>query len=96
MTKDSIISTIAEHKDEFRRKYGVRRIGVFGSYARDNASFESDVDVVVELEKPDLFSLIDIRDTLEKALGKRVDLVRMRERMNDGLKHRIEKDAVYV
>jgi predicted nucleotidyltransferase len=96
MTKDSIISTIVAHKDEFRRKYGVQRIGLFGSQATGDSAQDSDIDIVVELEKPDLFSLVSIKETLEKTLGNRVDVVRMRERMNSSLRRRIQRDAIYV
>jgi predicted nucleotidyltransferase len=95
-TKEAILSTIAAHKEELQRNYGVTRIGVFGSYARGDAAQTSDVDVVVELAMADLFNLINIKQVLEKALGKNVDLVRMRKRMSHTLKRRIEQDAVYV
>lgn len=94
--KDEILGFIAAHKQELRDKYGVRTIGLFGSHARGEASDESDIDIVVELEKPDLFYLIGIKQFLEESLGQRVEVVRMRERMNETLRLRIMRDAVYV
>jgi Nucleotidyltransferase domain. len=56
----------------------------------------SDIDVVVELERPDLFNLIGIKQDLEEQFGRSVDIVRYREKMNDFLKRRIDQEAVYV
>jgi hypothetical protein len=96
IVKDDIINFIAEHKDELRRRYGVRKIGLFGSYARGEMFEGSDIDIVVELEKPDLFYLIGIKQTLEEALGRKVDVIRLRDTMNRSLRRRIQRDAVYV
>ena len=96
IVKKEILSFIAAHKEELRNKYGVRTIGLFGSYARDRADDESDIDIVVELEKPDLFCLIGIKQFFEESLGQRVDVVRVREKMNESLRLRIQRDAVYV
>lgn len=96
MKKDEIINYILEHKAEFIENFGVRKIGVFGSYARGENYEGSDVDIVVDLEKPDMFYLIGIKQSIEEALGVKVDVIRLRNRMNQFLKKRIERDAVYV
>jgi hypothetical protein len=64
--------------------------------ARGEATDASDVDVVVELERPDLLLLVGIKQELEELLQRPVDVVRCRERMNPFLKKRILRDAVYV
>ena len=79
-----------------RREYGVEKIGLFGGYARGEVLEGSDIDIVVELEKPDLFCLIGIKQTLEEALGNKVDVIRLRDKMNDTLRFRIERDVIYV
>ncbi|NUO09367.1 MAG: nucleotidyltransferase domain-containing protein [Candidatus Brocadia sp.] len=96
MKKEDIISFISGHKTEFKQRFGVRRIGIFGSYARDEGREGSDIDIVVELEKPDLFCLIGIKQAVEEALGGRVDIVRLRDKMNMALRRKIERDVVYV
>jgi len=96
MNKEDIIGFISAHKAEFERKFGVRKIGLFGSYARGKVSEGSDIDIVVELVKPDLFYLIGIKQALEEALGIKVDVVRLRDKMNEALRSRIERDVVYV
>jgi len=56
----------------------------------------SDIDIVVKLEKQDLFNMIGIKQDLEDALHTQVDIISYRERMNAFLKQRIDKEAVYV
>ena len=56
----------------------------------------SDIDVVVELDRPDMFSLIGIKQDLEALLNMPVDIVRYRENMNKFLKKRIDADARYI
>ena len=91
-----VLEILQQHKHELAEKYGVTRIGIFGSVARDEATETSDVDVVVEMIKPDLFFMVHIKDLLEAVIHCHVDIVRYRDRMNAFLKHRIDKEAVYV
>lgn len=96
MNREDIINFISGHKAEFEQKFGAKKIGLFGSYARGEVREGSDIDIVVELEKPDLFCLIGIKQTLEEALDHRVDIVRMRDTMNKTLRRRIERDVIYI
>ncbi|MDD5452153.1 MAG: nucleotidyltransferase domain-containing protein [Desulfovibrionales bacterium] len=96
MERDEIIQTLRGFVEMNRDKYEIKRIGVFGSAARDNMNEQSDIDVVVELGKPDLFYLVGIKQDLEEKFQKPVDIVRYRDRMNAFLKKRIDKEAVYV
>ena len=57
---------------------------------------ESDIDLVVVLEKQDLFNLIGIKQDLEEQLGVSVGVVSSREKMNDYLKRKIEDEALYA
>ncbi|HLR33282.1 MAG TPA: nucleotidyltransferase domain-containing protein [Fodinibius sp.] len=96
MERETIIRYLIAQKPEFKKKFGVKRIGLFGSYALGRNHKDSDVDIVVELEKPDLLTLVGIKQMIEEDLDIEVDVVRNRERMNRTLKKRIERDAVYV
>ena len=71
-------------------------MGVFGSVARDEATEKSDVDVFIKTATPNPFILVHIKNDIENLLGQKVDLIRLREKMNPSLKSRIEKDGVYV
>ena len=96
MKRDDIILYLRRFKEMNQHKYHIIRIGLFGSAARDSMNDQSDIDVVVELETQDLFDLIGIKLDLEEELSQHVDIVSYREKMNEFLKHRIEKEAVYV
>ena len=96
MERNEIIRTLRGFIEMNRDRYEIVRIGVFGSAARDNMNEQSDIDVVVELGKPDLFYLIGIKQDLEEKFHRPVDIVRYRDRMNAFLKKRIDKEAVYV
>ena len=71
-------------------------MGVFGSVARGMANDESDVDIVVRMNTPNLLKLSRIRIELEERLNQHVDLVSYRPRMNAFLKERIGQEACYV
>lgn len=96
VTKDQILDFMASQKKVFHEKYGVTKIGLFGSYARGEAREKSDIDIVVELEKPDMFYLINIKQTFQETMNINVDIVRLRKEMNPVLKKRIMRDAIYV
>lgn len=55
LRRDDALKILREHKQELAEKYGVTRIGIFGSVARDEATENSDMDVVVEMKKLDPF-----------------------------------------
>ena len=96
LRRDDVLDVLRRHKTEFAERYGVVSLGVFGSVARDEAGDDSDVDVVVEMTKPDLFYMVHIKEFLEAELQRPVDIVRYREHMGDFLKQCIDREAVYV
>ena len=84
------------YKAHSAAKYGVRRLGIFGSVARGEQTEHSDVDICYEGDAPSLLTLERIQSELENLLGSPVDLIRIRERMNSRLKQRILKESIYV
>jgi predicted nucleotidyltransferase len=96
MTQREILQTIAQFRRSREDEFGIIRISIFGSAARDDVDDESDVDVVVKIAEPDLLTLVGIKQESEELLQRPVDVVRYRENMNRFLKQRIERDAVYV
>ncbi len=56
-------------------EYGIRRIGLFGSYAKDTPTEVSDIDLVVEFERPIGFRFIELSEYLERLLGGKVDIL---------------------
>nr|VFK65589.1 MAG: Predicted nucleotidyltransferase [Candidatus Kentron sp. UNK]VFK71581.1 MAG: Predicted nucleotidyltransferase [Candidatus Kentron sp. UNK] len=77
-------------------EYYLHALGYFGSYARNEATPESDVDIVFQTDAPNLFRAARMREELVDVLHRPVDVVRLRESMNPRMKARIEKEAVYV
>jgi len=96
LRRKEVLRILGLHKDELASRYGVTRLGIFGSMARDEAAEASDADVVIEMQKPDLFYMVHIKEALEEALHCPVDIVHYRKRMNTFLKKRINKEAIYV
>jgi uncharacterized protein len=96
MNRELVLQILRTYKEEAGARYGITALGVFGSVARGQATEDSDVDVVLETNMPNLFILSRVRQELEERIVRHVDLVRYRERMNPFLKKRIDRDALYV
>lgn len=94
-TARDVVKDIAEMRKELRERFSVTRIGVFGSFARDEARPDSDVDIIVELSEPTFDHYMDLKFYLEKALQRPVDLV-MAEAVKPRLKPIIEREALYA
>ena len=87
---------MALHKEELKKIYKVKEIGIFGSYVRQEQNKKSDLDVLVTFyETIDLFSFVELENYLSDILGIKVDLV-MKEGIKPRLKERILSEAVYV
>lgn len=96
MKQKEVLEVLESYKRQHADEFGIVRIGIFGSVARDEATAESDVDVVIETKHPNLFKLSRIRLDLEELMQTHVDLISYRESMNTFLKERIQKEAVYA
>ena len=78
------------------RKHGAKRIEIFGSLARGDATTKSDIDVIVEFkERKSLLELVGIEQELEEKLGKKIDLL-TREAISPYLINRIKKEAKVI
>ncbi len=95
MQREQALSILRAHKQELAAKYGVTRLGIFGSVARDEALDASDVDIIVEMP-PDLFQMVHMKEELEQLLRASVDLIRYQKHLNALLKRRIDDEAIYV
>jgi uncharacterized protein len=92
---NDVIKQLRHLKPELEQRYGVTRIGIFGSVARNESHNESDIDIVVDMA-PDLLKRVSLKAELELLFGKKVDVVRYWHGMNNYLKARIDQEAVYV
>lgn len=96
LSTEQLRALLKAFKEQHAEEYHLRALGYFGSYARNEATAESDVDIVFETEAPNLFRTSSMRQDLVEWLGRPVDVVRLRRMMNPRLKARIQKEAVYV
>ena len=95
-TTKEYLQLLQAYKLQSAIRYGISRIGIFGSVARGEQQEGSDVDVYVELSSPDLFSLVHIKDELQQLFGCPVDVVRLRDNMNELLKRSIMEEGIYA
>ena len=94
--RKQILSLLAAHRSEIAKRFGVQRIALFGSAARDELRPESDVDVLVEFEGPSSFDgYFALKDYFEALLGRPVDLVTDRGLKPRARRH-VERDLVRV
>lgn len=89
------ILTILEQNREAIKGYGTRRLGLFGSYARDKATEASDLDFVVEFETKSFDAYMNLKEFLEELFGCRVDLV-LTDAIKPRLRATILEEAVYA
>ena len=71
---DDVVAILRDARKMLRR-FGVRRIGLFGSFARGDQTADSDLDFLVELEKPNFGDFMDLAFFLEDRFGRRVELI---------------------
>jgi len=95
LTQQDILNYLTQHKKEFQEKYNIEKIGLFGSYARNEASTESDIDIFVKMP-PKMFNLIALKQQIEKDLKKSVDILREHKQMEPFLLNMIQKDIACV
>jgi len=94
--RETILNELRKMKPDLARRYGVTKLGIFGSLARNEIHDSSDIDVVLEMREPNLFYMVHIKEALEEYFQTPVDVIRYRKLMNKYLKARIDREAVYV
>ena len=87
---------MAEFKSQFGDKFGIIRLGIFGSVAREENNEDSDIDIVVEVKKPSLTIMYELEQSLKALFDCDVDLVRYRQSLRPLFKSNIQKDVVFV
>jgi uncharacterized protein len=94
MTTDEILKKLEKNRETIRG-FGVRRLGIFGSYARGVQREDSDMDFLVEFEDATLRNYLDLKDFLEQLYHRRVDLV-FADTVKPRLKPTILSEVVYA
>ena len=96
LTSLNVLKILKNYLRDNAQKYGIKRMGLFGSYAREEQRPDSDVDVCILLEKPSYMTRATIQSELEALLGREVDVVSLSARMAPEFKDSIENEAIYV
>jgi len=96
MEKKEIISLLERERNVLREKFKVKKLGVFGSFARGENQKSSDVDILVEFSEPvGFFLFIDLENYLSGLFGLKVDLV-TKNALKPAIKDKIISDVVYA
>jgi predicted nucleotidyltransferase len=95
MTKEDILTFLREHKDELHDKYAVTKIGLFGSYAKDMANEQSDIDLAITTNKKDFFLREDLREHLQNHFNVPVDIGYF-DSFREFYKQKIAKEILYA
>lgn len=90
--QDCLGTFMAQHGTE----YHLQKLGFFGSYARNQATPDSDVDIVFATDQPNLFTTAILKQELEALLKRPVDIVRLHPHLDPRFKARLEREAIYV
>ena len=96
MKREEVLRILSQHRSHLELHHGVRFIALFGSVARDQASPESDIDLLVEFAtRPGFDGYMRLKESLESLLGQRVDLV-MTGALKPSIRPEIEREAIRV
>ena len=95
-TFEEIKKELQKHREEFREQYGLKEIGIFGSYVKGEQKENSDIDMLIELEKPIGFvRFMRLENALSQLLGVRVEMV-TRKALKPHIGKRILQEVKYV
>jgi predicted nucleotidyltransferase len=98
MNKQNILDYLKSNKERYSNQFGINFIGLFGSFARDEANKKSDIDILYEIEenkKLSMFKYLKLISELENSLSAKIDLVRTAT-LKPQIKSYVYQDLVYV
>jgi uncharacterized protein len=95
ITRDDILSKLNDLKPILYNEYSVKKIGLFGSFSDNSYSEDSDIDLLVEFEKPIGWRYFSLEIYLESIFGRKIDLV-TKNALKEQIKDRILDQVKYV
>ena len=95
MTKDDILNFLKSKKEFLQDEFNIEKIGLFGSFARDEATKVSDIDFVIVTSKKSFSNRYRLKKYLEQELKKEVDLGYL-DSLRTFIKNRIKNEIIYV
>jgi uncharacterized protein len=91
-----IVNALKKNKEYLKKNFRVTRIGIFGSFARNEETENSDIDVLVEFEKtPDMFTFFSVEEYLENKLNRKIDMVRP-QGLKEHVKENVLSEVIYI
>lgn len=95
LNKKEILNKLSDLKPILHREYSVRQIGLFGSFSDDSYTEDSDIDLLVEFERPIGWKYFSLEIYLENIFGRKIDLV-TKNALKEQLKDKILNQVKYV
>ncbi len=95
MTKKEILNTLSTQKDYLEKEFEVSKIGIFGSYAKDTQTHESDIDFYVEFKRKTYDNLAGLWVYLEELYHKKIDIIHKHKNNNPIIISNIQKEVIY-
>jgi hypothetical protein len=95
LNKNNILEKLIDLKPFLQKEYSVKNIGLFGSFSDNSFSNESDIDILVELEKPIGWKFFTLEIFLEKTFGRKIDLV-TKNALKEQIKESILEQVKYI
>ena len=96
LSKDDIIQFLRTDKAFLKENFGVVNIGLFGSYAKDQQTQESDIDFLVEFIEPRFDWLAGLQVYMENKFNAKIEIIRKRKLNNSRFFDRVEKEVIYA
>jgi len=93
--REQILRILKEHSEELKERYSIRKVGIFGSYAKGCADESSDIDIYAEFDTPKFHNIAGAWNTLERLLGKKVDMFYPHKNMRESLYQNIQRGVVF-
>ena len=96
LNRDDVLDLLRQHKSIMKERFGVSEISLYGSFARDEASEDSDIDVIVKFEgRPTLMTYSRAQIYVEKLVGRSVDLAQKQD-LREEIRPNVERDLINV
>jgi predicted nucleotidyltransferase len=99
LTKENILSKIKKNYPHLATEYGIKQIGLFGSFVNGDPTNKSDIDLIIEFEQPIGLRFIELAEYLEHLLGRKVDILTRTGIQGiriPGIADKILENAIYV
>jgi len=95
LKKDDILATLSAHKAFLQKTYEVDKIGLFGSFAKDTQTKQSDIDIYVEFKHKTFRNIAGLWVYLEKLYHRKIDLLHKHNQSKGAIFEQIQKEVIY-